>query len=137
MKKEENERLNMIVRLLSTISKQLERKPSLDIPPLWVRKASLKHAKLPNWEHSYRILCDYYAIPHLFAKVDPKEVPVSGIACYSSENRTIYSRDKIMTDKTGIHEFAHYLFDCLGIQYSRVSSEVMTEAYVEAFLEGV
>lgn len=108
--------------------------PSLDIPPLWIRKAALSFQGFTTWSPAYKILCDYYGIPPIDARIDASKVSENAIACFRRDEICIFSKDKIMNYDTGIHEFFHYLCFRAGKLYEEGPSEAMTNAYVQEFM---
>lgn len=137
-------RLKALIEEVRIVAKEIRslkesQKPtiSLDIPPLWVRKAALSFQGFKTWPEAYKILCDYYSIPLLGATVNPNKVPEGSVACFVWEDHSVYTKDESMRHDTGIHEFFHYLCFCAGKSYHKGPSEAMTNAYVQEFLAGV
>ena len=143
--KEQVKYLEKILAALNTLDARihdlqgdlLNIKPGVDIPPLWVRKAALSFSGFKGWDGAYKILCDWYNIPPLKSVVDEKggTVPKDAVACYYLG--TVYSKGSTMSHDTGIHEFYHHLESMKNREYVKGSSEAVTKAYAEAFLEGV
>lgn len=134
--------LKEILCVLEKMNIRIDRIPKvqandLDIPPLWVRKAALGFDGFDSWDHAYKILCDYYNIPLLDARIEPEQVPKDASACYYSTSHKVCSKNKTVSHSTGIHEFFHHLFYIRNREYKKEPSEAMTRAYVKAFLEGV
>lgn len=119
------------IRLLRAEQKQTL---SLDIPPLWIRKAALSFQGFTTWPSAYKILCDYYNIPTVDAQIDPAQVSDNAIACFNHNDVRIYSKNKTMNHETGIHEFFHYLCFRARKFYEKGPSEAMTKAYVQEFM---
>jgi len=126
-----------ILAALRDIKACLQRRPSLDIPPLWVRRASLGFEGFKSWTDAYKILCDYYGIRELSATVRPNEVPKGAVACYVRIPPHVLSKEPTVSHETGVHEFFHHLYAEAGCTYDKAPSEAMTRAYVRTFLEGV
>jgi hypothetical protein len=129
--------LREVVRELREIKERLQRRPRLEVPPLWVRQAALSFHGFKYWTDAYKILCDYYGIPELASLVSPTEVPKDAVACYLRYPPRVVSQRGGLPRDTAIHEFFHHLAAEAGCRYDAGPSEAMTRAYVRAFFEGL
>lgn len=105
-----------------------------EIPPAWVLKAARANLdRTHSWPDYYSVLDDFYGLPHVGAQVD-SSIKAGTLAVYRYATKTIYSRDKTMSDATAIHEYFHHLTHLLNISTSGEEGQQLADAFAQACL---
>ena len=110
----------------------------VDIPPAWVVRAARARLNAPNgnWEDYYAVLCAWYSVPTLKAKVNPAISP-NTIAQYTYGTNLVESRAKTFRESTALHEFFHYMVDQTRRTHYGEAEQALADSFAEECLKRV
>jgi hypothetical protein len=105
----------------------------LDLPPKWVLEAATKNMKKDRtWDSFLNVLCIYYDVPPVFARVNKR---ISAVAHYIEAINLIETKEEIVGMRTILHEFFHHLISKRRSLVPRNTDETLADSYADACMK--